>query len=207
MHYCSSVDTAQGHTRTPPSRGRDTGRWVSLTVAVPVPFLLSWEGDFPFSTGGAILLLTGCCFCYPLPAVLGGFHRFFSFFPVLDGGRDCSRQLHALLHERASGSCGPHWRYLLPVFFSFLFFQFSMGDVIVGSTSTRFCRKGCNAIADTGTSLLAGPSVSVMLSPIVGRTPLFLFPAKCICCCCRKCTPAGGLYATACDMKPPREAL
>ena len=38
--------------------------------------------------------------------------------------------------------------------------QFDLGDVSIDGRSTGFCAKNCSAIADSGTSLLAGPSVS-----------------------------------------------
>ncbi|BFI43027.1 phytepsin [Marchantia polymorpha subsp. ruderalis] len=41
------------------------------------------------------------------------------------------------------------------------YWQFNMGDVLIGGKSTGFCKGGCAAIADSGTSLLAGPSVIV----------------------------------------------
>jgi phytepsin len=39
------------------------------------------------------------------------------------------------------------------------YWQMNMGDVLVDGKSTGFCAGGCAAIVDSGTSLLAGPSV------------------------------------------------
>ncbi|XBJ20623.1 hypothetical protein VPH35_011418 [Triticum aestivum] len=41
------------------------------------------------------------------------------------------------------------------------YWQFDMGDVLVGGKSTGFCAGGCAAIADSGTSLLAGPTAII----------------------------------------------
>ncbi|KAL6848679.1 hypothetical protein ACP4OV_021262 [Aristida adscensionis] len=41
------------------------------------------------------------------------------------------------------------------------YWQFEMGDVLVGGKSTGFCAGGCAAIADSGTSLLAGPTAII----------------------------------------------
>ena len=41
------------------------------------------------------------------------------------------------------------------------YWKFEMGDVIIGSESTGFCVGSCLAIADSGTSLLAGPTTII----------------------------------------------
>ncbi|KAJ9560923.1 hypothetical protein OSB04_006083 [Centaurea solstitialis] len=41
------------------------------------------------------------------------------------------------------------------------YWQFNMGDVLIGDKTTGFCENGCAAIADSGTSLLAGPTTVV----------------------------------------------
>ncbi|KAF7831345.1 aspartic proteinase A1-like [Senna tora] len=41
------------------------------------------------------------------------------------------------------------------------YWQFEMGDVLIGGKSTGFCAGGCSAIADSGTSLLAGPTAII----------------------------------------------
>ncbi|XP_078181501.1 aspartic proteinase oryzasin-1-like [Carex rostrata] len=41
------------------------------------------------------------------------------------------------------------------------YWEFEMGDVLIGDNSTGYCSEGCNAIADSGTSLLTGPTAIV----------------------------------------------
>ncbi|CAM6019685.1 unnamed protein product [Sphagnum balticum] len=48
------------------------------------------------------------------------------------------------------------------------YWQFNMGDVLIGGESTDYCKGGCAAIADSGTSLLAGPSVCDHLPNSIG---------------------------------------
>ncbi|PWA73779.1 aspartic peptidase A1 family, Saposin-like protein [Artemisia annua] len=38
------------------------------------------------------------------------------------------------------------------------YWQFDMSDVLIGGKSAGFCKTGCSAIADSGTSLIAGPT-------------------------------------------------
>nr|CAB3502834.1 unnamed protein product [Digitaria exilis] len=41
------------------------------------------------------------------------------------------------------------------------YWQFDMGDLLIGGHSTGYCADGCAAIVDSGTSLLAGPTTIV----------------------------------------------
>jgi len=41
------------------------------------------------------------------------------------------------------------------------YWQFELGDVLVGGQSAGFCSQGCAAIADSGTSLIAGPTTVI----------------------------------------------
>ncbi|KAL9260673.1 Aspartic proteinase A1-like protein [Drosera capensis] len=41
------------------------------------------------------------------------------------------------------------------------YWQFSLDDVLIGTEPTGYCAGGCSAIADSGTSLLAGPTAII----------------------------------------------
>uniref|UniRef100_A0A1J3CGA5 Aspartic proteinase A2 n=1 Tax=Noccaea caerulescens TaxID=107243 RepID=A0A1J3CGA5_NOCCA len=41
------------------------------------------------------------------------------------------------------------------------YWQFNMGDILIGNSSTGFCEQGCSAIMDSGTSLIAGPTTVI----------------------------------------------
>ncbi|XP_022720635.1 aspartic proteinase-like [Durio zibethinus] len=51
------------------------------------------------------------------------------------------------------------------------YWQFDMGDVLIGDKPTGYCAAGCAAIADSGTSLLAGPTtVITMINHAIGAS-------------------------------------
>ncbi|CAK7348993.1 unnamed protein product [Dovyalis caffra] len=41
------------------------------------------------------------------------------------------------------------------------YWQFDMGDILIGTETTGLCAGGCKAVADSGTSLLAGPTTVI----------------------------------------------
>ncbi|XP_041023257.1 aspartic proteinase-like [Juglans microcarpa x Juglans regia] len=51
------------------------------------------------------------------------------------------------------------------------YWQFDMGDVLIDDKPTGYCAGGCSAIADSGTSLLAGPTtVITMINQAIGAS-------------------------------------
>ncbi|KAG8635181.1 aspartic proteinase [Manihot esculenta] len=51
------------------------------------------------------------------------------------------------------------------------YWQFDMGDILIGDKPTGYCTGSCSAIADSGTSLLAGPTTVVtLINEAIGAT-------------------------------------
>ncbi|PWA42833.1 aspartic proteinase [Artemisia annua] len=54
------------------------------------------------------------------------------------------------------------------------YWQFDMGDVLIDGKPTGFCKNGCSAIADSGTSFIAGPtSVITEINQAIGANGVF----------------------------------
>ncbi|KAH7278337.1 hypothetical protein KP509_38G036700 [Ceratopteris richardii] len=59
------------------------------------------------------------------------------------------------------------------------YWQFEMGEVLIDGESTGYCVDGCAAIADSGTSLVAGPSsVIAIINEKIGATGLMSWECK-----------------------------
>lgn len=59
------------------------------------------------------------------------------------------------------------------------YWQFDMDDVLVDGETTGFCAGGCSAIADSGTSLLAGPTgVIAQINHAIGATGIVSMECK-----------------------------
>jgi cathepsin D len=53
------------------------------------------------------------------------------------------------------------------------YWQFTIDQVTVGYRKKHFCKYGCQAIADTGTTFITGPSDEIMkMNKIIGATPV-----------------------------------
>ncbi|XP_052183993.1 aspartic proteinase-like isoform X2 [Diospyros lotus] len=51
------------------------------------------------------------------------------------------------------------------------YWEFNMGDVLIGGEPTGYCSAGCSAIADSGTSLIAGPTPLItMINHAIGAS-------------------------------------
>ncbi|KAI3755618.1 hypothetical protein L1987_55422 [Smallanthus sonchifolius] len=54
------------------------------------------------------------------------------------------------------------------------YWQFDMGDILINGKHSGFCKSGCSAIADTGASLIAGPTTIInQINHAIGTNGLF----------------------------------
>lgn len=61
------------------------------------------------------------------------------------------------------------------------YWQFKMGDILIGGKPTGYCSGSCSAIADSGTSLLAGPTTVVtMINQAIGATGIISQECKAV---------------------------
>lgn len=61
------------------------------------------------------------------------------------------------------------------------YWQFDMGDFLIDGETTGFCAGGCAAIADSGTSLMAGPTgIVTAINEAIGATGLMSWECKAI---------------------------
>ncbi|XP_071709190.1 cyprosin-like [Rutidosis leptorrhynchoides] len=61
------------------------------------------------------------------------------------------------------------------------YWQFDLGDVLIGGESNGFCDHGCSAVIDSGTSLLSGPTSAISeINLAIGANPAANGPCKAV---------------------------